>query len=109
VKVTTRRATRFISAIPRARSLQWWSLSTAMAASNAPSSNGSSSATARTIGAAPSARCAIIVSDGSTATTSRSAGSYAPVPAPTLTTVRASPSAARMRRGIRGSSRRTAV
>ena len=80
-----------------------------MAASKRRSSNGSSSAKARTTGADPSGRWAIIVSDGSTAVTSRSAGSYAPAPAPTFTTVRASRRAARMRAAIRGSSRRTSV
>jgi len=43
---------------------------------------------------------------GSTAVTSRSRGSYAPWPAPTLTIVRASPSAAWISAAIRGSSRR---
>jgi hypothetical protein len=79
-----------------------------MAASKLPSSNGSSSATALTTGAASSGRWAIITSDGSTATTSRSCGSYDPAPAPTFTTVRASPSAARIRAAILGSGRRTA-
>ena len=51
-----------------------------MAASKLPSSNGSSSATARTTGTAPSGRWAIMTSDGSTATTSRSSGSYDPRP-----------------------------
>jgi hypothetical protein len=80
-----------------------------MAASKLPSSNGSSSAYARTTGAELSGRWAIITSDGSTATTSRSRGSYAPVPAPTFTTLRASPSAAWILARIRGSSRRTDV
>jgi len=75
----------------------------------APVSNGSSSALACTTGAASGGRWAIITSDGSTATTSRSCGSYDPAPAPTFTTVRASPSATRMRAAIRGSSRRTSV
>ena len=69
---------------------------TAIAASNEPSANGSCSATARTAGAEPGERCAIITSEGSTAVTSRSVGSYEPVPAPTLTTVCASPSAFQM-------------
>src|SRR5262245_21159506 len=43
---------------------------------------------------------------GSTAMTYRSSGSYDPVPAPTFTTDRASPSASRMADEIRGSSRR---
>jgi hypothetical protein len=80
-----------------------------MAASKLPSANGRSSAKACTTGAAPSGRWAIITSDGSTAVTSRSAGSYAPVPAPMFTTVRASPSAARILAAMRGSSRRTDV
>ncbi len=38
-------------------------------------------------------RCARITADGSTGTTSRSGDSYEPAPAPTFTTLRASPSA----------------
>jgi hypothetical protein len=52
---------------------------------------------------------AIITSDGSTDTTSRSRGSYAPVPAPTFRTVRASPSACQIAVASRGSSRRVAL
>jgi len=44
--------------------------------------------------------------DGSTAVTVRSTGSYDPAPAPTLSTVRASPSASRMCAAMRGSGRR---
>jgi hypothetical protein len=62
------RATRRSSRSPRARSLQWWSVSTASDASKQASSNGSASASARTTGAASAGRCAIIGSDGSTAT-----------------------------------------
>ena len=58
-----------------------------------PFSNGSASATARTTGAASGGRCVIITSDGSTATTCRSSGWYEPEPAPTFTTLRASPRA----------------
>jgi hypothetical protein len=50
-----------------------------------------------------------MTADGSTAVTSRSDGSYDPVPAPTLTTVRASPSAAQIRAAIRGSAGRVAA
>ena len=49
---------------------------------------------AAVIGApAPGGRCARIVALGSTASTHRSSGSYEPAPAPTFTTVRASPRA----------------
>ena len=71
-------ATRRISATPARQSDQWCIVSTASAASNEPSSNGSASAEAWTAGAAPGARCASITAEGSTATTSRSRGSYAP-------------------------------
>ena len=56
----------------------------------------------------PAARWSIIVCDGSTATTRRSRGSYEPVPAPTLTTLRASPSAAWIAASMRGSAVRVA-
>ncbi len=79
-----------------------------MAASQQSFSSGSSSARPRTTRAAPGGRWAIITSDGSTAITSRSRGSYEPVPAPTFTTDRASPSAATIAAAIRGSSRRVA-
>ena len=46
-----------------------------MAASKASSANGSASAEACTAGAAPTGRWASITGEGSTATTSRSAGS----------------------------------
>jgi hypothetical protein len=69
------RATRSISRIPAARSLQWWSVKIAIAASTLPSSRGSASAEAWTAGALPGGRWAIITAEGSTATTSRSAGS----------------------------------
>ncbi len=46
-----------------------------MAASKAPSANGSASAAASMHGAAPAGRCARITGDGSTAVTSRSTGS----------------------------------
>ncbi len=106
VTTTCRPATRRISASPAAASGQWCTVSTASAASNAPSPNGNAPATPRTTAAAPGARCPIIVSDGSTATTARSAGSYDPAPAPTFTTVRASPSARRITAAHRGSGRR---
>ena len=65
-----------------------------MAASNVSPANGSCSTTARTTGAAPFGRCAAITAEGSTATDHRrSTDSYEPVPAPTLTTVDAPPSA----------------
>ena len=60
-------------------------------------------------GAASGGRWAIITGEGSIATRRRSAGSYEPVPAPTLTTVTASPSARGSRRRCRGSSRRVVV
>ena len=74
-KTTARRPTRRSSRSPPSRSAQWWSDSTAIAASNAPSANGSASARASTHGAAPGGRCARITADGSTAVTSRSRGS----------------------------------
>ena len=81
----------------------------AIAASNAPSSNGRRSAVASTAGRSRRERCARIAAEGSTATTGRSSGSYEPAPAPTFTTVRAAPSAAWTRAAIRGSGRRTAA
>jgi hypothetical protein len=63
-------------------------------------------APARIAGARSRGLCAAITSLGSIATTWRSLGSYDPAPAPTLTTVRASPRAARIRARKRGSSRR---
>ena len=62
------------------------------------------SADARIAGASAGGRCAAITSLGSMATTWRSRGSYEPVPAPTFTTVPASPSAAWMRARRPGSS-----
>jgi hypothetical protein len=50
-----------------------------------------------------------MIADGSTATTRRSAGSYEPVPAPTFSTLSASPSARASRAAILGSSRRPPV
>jgi len=44
-----------------------------------------------------------MVSDGSTAVTALSFGSYEPAPPPTLTTLRASPSAALIFAAMRGS------
>ena len=61
--------------MPARQSVQWCSVSTAIAASKAPSSNGSASAAAWTAGAASGGRWAIITADGSTAVTSRSGGS----------------------------------
>src|SRR5262249_10096903 len=89
--------------MPPRKSLQWCTVSSAIAASNAPSRKGRASATPRTTGAASGVRCAIITPDGSTATTARSRGSYDPVPAPTSSTEAESPSAARMRRLMAGS------
>src|SRR5579872_2750703 len=80
-----------------------------MAASKDWSSNGSASAMAATHGAAPAGRCARMSADGSTAVRARSGGSYDPVPAPTFTTVRASPSASQTCAAIRGSVRRVTV
>jgi hypothetical protein len=76
-----------------------------MAASNDWSANGRLPAAA-TQRAAPAGRFARITGDGSTAMTLRPGGSYEPVPAPTFSTVRASPSAAQIRAAIRGSVRR---
>lgn len=56
----------------------------------------------REAGATPGGRCPIITGEGSTAVTSRSRGSYEPIPTPTLRTVRASPSAARRAPPISG-------
>src|SRR4029450_5019488 len=81
----------------------------AIAASKDWSSNGRPSAVAATHGAASAGRCARMTADGSTAVTSRSEGSYEPVPAPTFNTVRASPSAAPTCAAIRGSVRRVTV
>jgi hypothetical protein len=50
-----------------------------------------------------------MTADGSTAVTSRSRGSYEPLPAPTLSTVRAPPSAPWITAAIRGSSPRVAT
>ena len=57
----------------------------------------------------PTGRWAIIVVDSSTATTARSAGSYAPVPAPTLTTEGASPRPRAIVLAKRGSALRTSA
>jgi hypothetical protein len=59
-------------------------------------------------GALPAGRCEIIAADGSTARIVVG-GSYDPAPAPTLTTVLASPSAAQIAAWIRGSERRVAT
>jgi hypothetical protein len=76
VKITTRFLdTRTISARPPRQSGQWWSESTVIAASNAPSSKGNDSAAPRTQRAAPSARWRAISTDGSTAVTTRPSGS----------------------------------
>lgn len=91
---------------PARASVQWCTVSTASAASKDSSANGSDSADARTAAAAPGGRAAIIPSEGSTAVTIRSAGSYDPVPAPTFTTVLASPRAAEIAAAMRGSGRR---
>jgi hypothetical protein len=72
---TRRRATRAISARPARGSRQWWTVIVAIAASKASSSKGRSSALAWTAGTAPGGRWEIISGDGSTAVTSRSAGS----------------------------------
>ena len=78
-----------------------------MAASTDASASGSASAVAITAGAASVPRWPIMTSDGSTARTQRSVGSYEPEPAPTFTTVRAGPSAVWIAAAIRGSGRRT--
>jgi hypothetical protein len=75
VRITTRRATRASSVSPRARSGQWCTVSTASAASNTASLNGSAVAEACTTGALPARRWPIIAPEGSTATTRRSRGS----------------------------------
>ena len=69
------RATRRSSARPASGDCQWWIVTHAIAASNAPSSNGSASARASIAGAAPAGRWARIVALGSTASTQRSPGS----------------------------------
>ena len=61
--------------MPPRQSLQWWIVSTAIAASKLSSSNGSASALACTTVAPSGGRWAIITADGSTAVTSRSGGS----------------------------------
>ena len=75
----------------------------ASAASNESSANGSASATPSTAGGRVGWRWAIITGEGSTADDAGSGGSYDPAPAPTLTTVRASPSASRSGRASLGS------
>src|SRR6185437_14430223 len=80
----------------------------AIAASKDWSWNGRLSAAAAMHGAAPAGRCARMTADGSAAVTSRPGGSYEPVPAPTFSTVRASPSAAQTCAAILGSVRRVA-
>ncbi len=64
-----------ISPTPASRSAQWWTVIIAIAASKLSSSKGRSSALAWITGAAPAARWEIIVAEGSTAVTSRPAGS----------------------------------
>jgi len=81
----------------------------AIAASKDWSSNGRLSAAAATHRDAPAGRCARMTADGSTAVTSRSGGSWEPVPAPTFRIVRASPSAAQTCAAILGSVRRVTV
>src|SRR5262249_56841709 len=105
-RTTRSRTTRASSVRPRARSGQWCTVRTASAAANAASLNGSSRADACTTGALPARRWRIIVSDGSTATTGRSRGSYAPAPAPTFTVGRTSPSARVIAPAMRASGRR---
>src|SRR3954452_21675626 len=80
-----------------------------MAASTEESSSGSASAVPRRTGAAPTGRRSIIVLEGSTATTSRSSGSYEPAPAPTFATDLASPRASRIAAAMCGSARRVFV
>ena len=76
VRTTTGPAdTRRSSASPAVGSDQWWTVRTAMAPPNAPAGNGRCSAVARTTGAVPGDRWPIMAADGSTATTTRSAGS----------------------------------
>ncbi len=103
---TVPRATRRISARPAAGGSQWWTVKHAMAASTTSSPNGNASARPPIAGAAWPARWARMAALGSTASTARSPGSYDPVPAPTLSTVLASPRAARTEAAIRGSGRR---
>ena len=103
-----RRTTRCSSPSARGTSRQWWTVLTARAASWLCSGSGKASALAWMTGAAPGGRWAIIVADGSTASTSRSAGSYEPVPAPTFNTDRASPSASRISAASLGSGLRVA-
>ncbi len=69
VSTTERRATRRSSAKPRSTSLQWWIVRMASATSKSPSGSGMASALAWIAGAAPGGRCAIIVAEGSMATT----------------------------------------
>ncbi len=80
-------------------------MSTASAASQAPSASGIRSAVACAAGALPGGRWAIIAADGSTARTVWG-GSYEPAPAPTFTTVAASASAAQICAWMRESARR---
>ncbi|MBN9097253.1 MULTISPECIES: hypothetical protein [unclassified Pseudonocardia] len=57
--------------------------------------------------AAPTGRCTIVTADGSTTGTVAAGGSQEPAPAPTWSTVVASPMACRIAAAIRGSGRRT--
>lgn len=82
---TRRRATRHISATPRATLVQWWTVRTARAASTEPSARERASAAPRTHGAAPPGRWATMTALGSTPTTVQH-GSFDPVPDPTETT-----------------------
>ena len=93
---------------PRRDRVQWCIVSTAIAASNVAVANGSASATPRTAGAAPGGRCAIIVARRLDRHDAPVRGSYEPVPAPTFSTVRASPSAAWIGRGDARVGRRVA-
>ena len=101
-------ATRHISAIPAARSSQWWTVSTARAASASPSASGMCSAVERIAGAAPGSRWSIMVCDGSIAQRVWD-GSYDPAPAPTLTTADEPSSARSITAAMRGSGRRVSA
>ena len=68
-------ATRFSSARPATSRCQWWTVRMARAASKQSSGKGRTSAVAWMHGAMAEGRWAIIARDGSTAITSRSAGS----------------------------------
>ena len=66
---------RLSSARPDAQSSQWWTVRIASATSASPERRGSADALARTTGAAPAGRWAIMTVEGSIASTLQCTGS----------------------------------